>query len=319
VLAILESVGVDPVAAEELTVVPGADELAALFEVRDLAADGDHDLLVVDCAPTAETLRLLTLPEAFTHYLEQSLPVERRVLRALAAGARAAQPGRAGSGRDLVVELAERLRGELAGVREVLGAPTTSVRLVLTPEAVVVGEARRLLTALALHGHLVDGVVANRLVPADGDDPWRTAWAGAQAQRLAECEASFAPVEVARAPYALAEPVGPSALADLGEQLYGPPDRDGARRLLTPPPDDGRMRVERAGEEFVLVLPLPLADRADVRLSRIGDDLALDVAGHRRLLALPSALCRCRVTGAGLTDGALRVRFRPDPALWRAP
>lgn len=318
VVGILDAVGVDPVAAEEITVLPGAEEILGLLEVRDLVAAGGHDLVVVDCAPTSETLRLLALPEAFGHYLEAALPVERRILRALATGARAAQPGRE-PGRDHVVEAAERLRAELDGVREVLTAPGTSVRLVLTPESVVIAEARRLYTALALHGHRVDEVVANRLVPGDGDDPWRSGFAREQAERLAECEASFAPAPVVTAPYLVPEPVGPLALAGLGERLYGRPGEDGGRRLLAPPDDGARLRVERTAEGFVLVLPLPMADRSDVDLARLGDDLRLVVGGHRRLLTLPSALRRCVVTGARLADGMLQVRFRPDPALWRSP
>lgn len=328
VIGVLDAVGVDPLTAEDLTVLPGTEEVLALLEVRDLAADGDHDLVVVDCAPTAETLRLLALPEALSRCVEVALPVERRVLRALSTGARASRgaPGRRPTAppRDHVVDAAERLRAELAAVREVLGAPGTSARLVLTPESVVIAEARRTFTSLALYGYPVDGVVVNRVVPGGGRDPWRTAWARSQAQRLVEAEACFHPAPVLRAGYASAEPVGIEALAEFGDRLYGPPGEDAARRLLAPPDPAARMRVERATaadgrEEFVLVLPLPLADRDDVELARVGDDLSVDVDGRRRLLALPSALRRCVVAGAGLREGALRVRFHPDPALWRAP
>jgi arsenite-transporting ATPase len=314
VLGILDTLGVDPVAAEELTVLPGVEEVLALLEMRDVVAGSAHDLVVVDFPSTSETLRLLALPEVFEHYLDQTLPVERRVLRALAAGSQAGHPAR-----DHVVEAADRLQTELNGVHEVLTAPTTSLRIVLTPEATVVAETRRLLTALAFHGYPVDGVVVNRLVPDGGDDPWRCAHAREQAERIAECEASFAPVPVLRAPYGVSEPVGPPALADLGEQLYGPPAPDAVARLLAPPTVGSRWRVERVGEGFVLVLPLPLAERDDVQLARVGDDLSLEVAGRRRLLGLPSALRRCVVTGAGLRGGELRVRFRPDPTLWRSP
>jgi arsenite/tail-anchored protein-transporting ATPase len=320
-LGVLDVLGVDPVAAEELTVLPGAEEVLALLEVRDLVARGDHDLVVVDCAPSAETLRLLALPEALSRYLELALPVERRVLRAMATGARAV---RGGDGvfprpRDHVVEAAERLHAELSGVREVLAGPGTSVRLVLTPEALVIAEARRTLTALALYGYGVDGVVANRLVPADGGDCWRSGWAKAQAERLAEAEPSFAPVPVLRAGYAPDEPLGPDALADLAASVYGQAGADAARALLAVPEPRVRLRVERDGEEFVLVLPVPAAERDLMALARVGDDLCLQVDEHRRALSLPSALRRCIVTGARLRDGALKVRFTPDPALWRSP
>ena len=319
-IGVLDTLGVDPIAAEELTVLPGAEEVLALLEVRDLVTAGDHDLVVVDCAPSAETLRLLALPEALSRYLELSLPVERRVLRAMAAGARAVRgEGVVPRPRDHVVEAAERLHAELSGVREVLAGPSTSVRLVLTPEALVIAEARRTLTALALYGYGVDGVVANRLVPADGDDVWRTGWARAQALRLAEAEPSFAPAPMLRAGYAAGEPIGPDALAVLAETLYGPTGTAAAQEVLAPPDLAGRLRVERDGEEFLLVVPVPAAEREAMSLARVGDDLCVQVAGHRRALSLPSALRRCVVTGARLRVGELRVRFRPDPALWRAP
>ena len=319
-IGVLDTLGIDPIAAEELTVLPGAEEVLALLEVRDLVLSGDHDLVVVDCAPSAETLRLLALPEALSRYLELSLPVERRVRRAMAAGARALRgDGVVPRPRDHVVEAAERLHAELAGVREVLAGPATSVRLVLTPEALVIAEARRTLTALALYGYGVDGVVANRLVPADGADGWRSGWARSQAARLAEAEPSFAPAPMLRAGYAPGEPIGPDALAALAETLYGPAGSDVAGDLLALPDHAARLRVERDDEEFVLVVPMPAAERGLMSAARVGDDLCLQVAGHRRSLSLPSALRRCVVTGARLRDGELRVRFRPDPALWRVP
>ncbi len=313
-LAVLDALGVEPLAAEELTTLPAAEEILALLEVRDQVRDGPWDLVVVDCAPTAETLRLLALPEAFTGGLERLLPMERRVMRALAGGAR----GRGlPAPRDHVVEAAQRLQSELGGVRQVLTAAASSVRLVLTPESVVLAEARRAWTALALYGYGVDGVVANRLVPADGDDPWRSAWAARQSEQLAEIEASFAPVPVLRAEYAGREPVGLAELAPLAESLYGRPGPEVAGQLLAEPRLEAPIRVERAGSQFTLVLRLPLAERRDLELSRRGDDLTVVLGGRRRVLSLPSALRRCRVAGAALRDGELRVRFDPDPDLWR--
>ena len=333
---ILDDVGADPLLAEDLTVLPGAEEILTLLDLRDLA-EGDHELLVADCGPATGTLRMLALPEAVVHGAGRALPVERRILRALATGARANPPAGASEGafegafegamasgppRDHLVDAVDRLLAELTGVRRVLDSPGTSVRLVLTPESVAVARGRSLLTALALYGYPVDGVVMNRIVPGEGDDPWRRARARAQEPLLEEAGTRFRPVPVLTAGEAPAEPLGAGALADLGEELYGPP-RAGA--LLAPPAPAARSRVERAkvpdgtGEKFTLVLPLPLATRGDVALARVGDDLALTVAGHRRVLALPSALRRCVVAGAGLDDGALRVRFRPDPALWPLP
>ncbi|MGH3745697.1 MAG: ArsA family ATPase, partial [Mycobacteriales bacterium] len=179
-LAVLDASGVDPVDAAELTVLPGAEEVLALLAVRDAARSGRFDLVCVDCAPTAETLRLLRLPELLRWWLDRVLPAERRVARALlsrVASVPVPDP--------TVFEAVQRLQTELADVRALLTDPaTSSVRLVLTPEAVVVAEARRTLTALSLHGYRVDGVVANRVFPAGGD-AWRTRWAAAQRVRQA--------------------------------------------------------------------------------------------------------------------------------------
>ncbi|HSV64828.1 MAG TPA: ArsA family ATPase [Mycobacteriales bacterium] len=300
--------GVDPLRAEELAVLPGADEVLALLELRDQAASDRWDVLIVDCAPTAETLRLLALPEALSWYMERVFPTHRRVLR----GMRFARIGSAALPAEGVLDAIGALHLELSEVRGLLADPvTTSVRLVLTPEAVVVAESRRTLTGLALYGYRVDSVIANRVFPAEGADEWLAGWARAQAAQLAEVRASFGGVPVRLAGYWPGEPVGLVALRELAAELYGADDP------LAPPPPEDLVGVVRDGDDFVLVVALPLADRDDVRLARTGDELVLTVAGRRRLLTLPSVLRRCQVSGAGLAGGRLRVRFRPDPELWQ--
>ncbi len=308
-LDVLDTVGVDRVEAEELTVLPGAEEVLALLEVRDQVRSDVWDLVVVDCAPTAETLRLLALPEALGWYMDRIFPMERRVMRSLrpVLGKVAGVP----MPQDRVFDAVERLHAELAEVREVLTAGHTSVRLVLTPEQVVVAEARRTYTSLSLYGYRVDAVIANRVFPSDGADAWRAAWVASQAAQLADVQASFAPLPLHVADYQPSEPVGVDALADFAEQTYSP--------LLDPfavPLVEDPLTVERSGHEFVLSLALPLADRGEMDLARSGDDLVLTVGSARRILSLPSALRRCTVAGAVLRDGRLRVRFEPDPELW---
>lgn len=304
--------GVDPITADELTVLPGVDEVLALLAVRELALGGNWDALVVDCAPTAETLRLLALPEALTWYLQKVFPAHRRLARGM-------RPIAALLGRgevippDNIFEALLRLNDELAGVRELLGDPAvTSVRLVLTPEAVVAAEARRMFTALALYGYGVDLVIANRVFP-DGGDEWRQGWARAQQEQLTGIRDSFAGLPVRELAYRASEPVGVTALREVGDCLYGPlPGGDptpagGGRELL---------RIEAVGPEFVLHMALPLATRSDVEAARAGDDLVVTVGSNRRVLTLPSVLRRCEVVGGEFDGGELRVRFRPDTALW---
>jgi arsenite-transporting ATPase len=306
-VALLDTGGVDPVAAEEITVMPGGEEVLALLEVRDQARRGLFDLIVVDCAPTAETLRLLALPEALRWWMDRLLPVERRVARSLrpvlSRVSSLPVPG------ERVYEAMGRLAEQLSDVAALLTDPvTTTVRLVLTPESVVIAEARRACTALSLHGYRVDGVVANRVFP-QGPDGWRAGWVRAQRERLDEVTAAFAPLPVRRLAYQAGEPVGLAAFAALGSQIYGVDDP-------VAPPGPAPMSVERTVDGFALVLTLPFATRGEIDLVRRGDDLALTVGAHRRVITLPSALRRCTIEGATLREEQLRVRFVPDPAVW---
>ncbi len=300
-LSVLDVAGVDPVAAEELTVIPGAEEVLALLEVRAQARSGAWDVLVVDCAPTAETLRLLALPEALGWYMTRVLPVERRVVKALkpvltrAAGVPMPE--------DSVFDAIQRLHAELDDVRAVLTGPDTSVRLVLTPESVVLAEARRAYTFLTLFGYTVDAAVVNRVFPDGGADPWRAAWVASQRRVLADAADSFAGLDLLTSVYRGAEPVGREALLDLARTTY-----DDSDPLAAP---DGRpgLRVRSVEAGRVLSFPLPLAAQDDVRLARKGDELVVSVASYRRLLTLPSGLARHRVAGARVRDGELQVRF----------
>ena len=305
---VLARSGTDEVQGAELTVLPGAEEVLALLELRAQVDSGRWDLVVVDCAPTGETLRLLALPEVLQWYVDKVFPAHRRALRAV----RPLLPGTAGATvpADGVLAAVERLHRDLSDVRALLRADTTSVRLVLTPEAVVVAEARRTLTSLALYGYAVDGLVVNRVFPASAD-PFLAGWAAAQAEQLAAVRADAGGLPVREQAYRPGEPVGLAALTDLGQALYG---EDDPAAPGEPPPD--ALRVRRDGDGFVLTLSLPLAQRGQLDLARSGDELVLTLAGHRRLLALPSVLRRCTVSGAALADGVLDVRFRPDLDQW---
>ncbi|MCP2344424.1 ArsA family ATPase [Nonomuraea roseoviolacea] len=294
---LLTELGLDEITSEEITVLPGAEEVIALLELREHAQSGAWDVIVVDCAPTAETLRLLALPEALDWHVNRLLPVGRRIMKLAApfvrGVARVSAPG------DEVVGAGERLHRALLEVRELLTGDGASVRLVLTPEAVVLAEARRTLTSLNLYGYRVDAVIANRVFPAGGADEWRAQWVNAQSRLLAEAEESFAPLPLHVVPYLPAEPVGADALAAVGERLYGEADPFGPPRVRPP--------LRLSADE--LELDLPGADRGEVDLARKGDELIVTAGPYRRILALPVALARREIGGAALRDGVLRVRF----------
>jgi arsenite/tail-anchored protein-transporting ATPase len=304
-LRVLESAGMDLVTAEELTVLPGAEEVLALLELRAQVRSGQWDVVVVDCAPTAETLRLLALPEALAWYLDRVLPADGRLLRALrpVVGRAAGVP----MPEDTVVDAMERLRKDLAEVHDLLTGEDASVRLVLTPEALVLSEARRSLTTLSLFGYRVDGVVANRVFPSEGADDWRRTWVAAQQRVLDDVDASFGGVPVWRSSYRSSEPVGVDALRQLAQDVYGEVDPVapcGGPRPLT---------IDRTRGGATVRIALPFVAQSEIGLARAGDELVVTVGSYRRLVALPAAMRNLAVAGARLDDGALKVRFGTAP------
>lgn len=326
-LTLFKGLGIDPVVADELTELPGADEIVALLELGKQVESGPWDLVVVDCAPTAETLRLLALPEALAWHLDRLIPAQRGLLRALRPAAAAATglplPG------VQVLDTLRRWHESLIEIKSILASETTSVRLVLTPERVVLAESRRTLTSLRLYGLTVDQIVVNRVFPdataldvtsSGSNSPqsgqelthtaWLVGWNEAQQRGLAEVRRSFDPLPIVVAPYLSHEPVGTDALAALAEARTG----EIGDVLMTTPAPGMTVRSEDGG--YLLTLPLPLVTAADVDLKRRDDELLVSVADHRRVLSLPSVLRRCVVAGAAVRKGTLRVRFVPDEKLW---
>ncbi|MFT4264876.1 MAG: ArsA family ATPase [Nocardioides sp.] len=305
-LAVLDVAGMDPVAAEELTVIPGAEEVLALLELRLRARSGEWDVIVIDCAPTAETLRLLALPEALGWYMARIFPMQRRLVKLLGPVLTKAAGGVPMPG-DTVFDAMQRLHDELLEVHDLLAGPDASVRIVLTPENVVVAEARRSWTMLSLYGYRVDGVVANRIFPSDGADDWRAGWVRAQQAILADVESSFAGLPVWRSVYRAQEPVGVRDLVTLAEDVFADADPFAA------PEGEGPFRVSRTPSGAVAHLALPGVTREQVDLARNGDDMVVTVGSYRRLLTLPAGLARLRIAGARVEQGELQVRF-VDPA-----
>jgi arsenite/tail-anchored protein-transporting ATPase len=299
--------GVEALEAEELSIVPGLDEVFALTDIREHATTGGWDALVVDCAPTAETIRLLSLPDVLARYMERVFPIGRQVNRVVSPlVSRLTSLPVAGDG---VFAATQRFYDRLAGVREILtDGRRTSVRLVLNPERVVVAETRRTYTYLALFGYHVDAVIANRILPDEIADPWFARWRASHAEQLSAIDEDFAPLPVLRLPLQPAEPVGFDALRALADALYG--DEDPTARFGAAEP----MRVRRRGAATVLEVDLPFTDRDELELCRRGAELLVRVGPYRRALLLPDSLRRRGVAGARLRDGRLVVTFASDRA-----
>ncbi len=299
---VLDWAGVDTVEAEELSVLPGLDEVFSLSDIKAHADSGAWDVVVVDCAPTADTIRLLSLPDILSWYMDRVFPVGRRVTKVVRPLLRSVTSLPVAG--DDVFDATRRFYDRLDGVRELLTDPArTSVRLVVNPERVVIAEARRTATYLALFGYRVDAVVANRLLPDSITDPWFKAWKEAHAEHLAAIEDGFAPLPVLRAELASEELVGVERLRLFADALYD--DVDPAALLHQGEP----LRVEQRGDVRVLSLELPFADRDDLELGRRHDELLVRVGPHRRAVVLPDSLRRRHVVDASIVGDRLEIRF----------
>ncbi len=293
--------GVDRISAEELTVPPGMDELFALLRLQAHHDSGDWDVVVVDCAPTGETLRLLSFPDVARWWIDKVFPFERQILAAARPLARSLLdiplPSQA------VFADIERLSQNLIVMNEILrDRARCTIRLVMNPDRMVIGEAMRTFTYLNLYGYLTDAVVVNRLFPESVGD-YFAAWRRVQQEHMELVQSAFEPVPVLRAPFFEQEVVGPGMLDRLASALFGAADPasvmfDGMAQSLDVL-DDGAL----------LRLALPFADKGDISLKKIGLELVVSVDGQRRTIMLPPAMAAMRPGAATFEDGALEIRF----------
>jgi arsenite-transporting ATPase len=301
---ILVERGVDRISAEELTVPPGLDELFSLLALRRHHESDAYDVIVVDCAPTGETLRLLSFPDVARWWLQKIFPAQNQLLAAARPFARAmldiSLPG------DAVLDDVNRLVANLIAMNQILrDHQHVSIRLVTNPDRMVIDESRRTFTYLNLYGFLTDAVIVNRIFPADVG-PYFDAWRDRQQEQLTEVQDAFAPVPVLRAPYFETEVQGPEMLDRLAAALFG--DRDPAavlhRRLAA--------ELEIGDGTATIRLDLPFADKGSISLKKVGLELIVRVDGQKRTIMLPPGLARMRPTGAVFEAGALAVHFGPE-------
>src|SRR4051795_4307537 len=293
--------GVDRIAAEELTIPPGGDELFSLLALKAHAESGDWDVVIVDCAPTGETLRLLSFPDAARWWLDKMFGREHALLAAARPLARTFLDLQLPDERAFA-EI-QKLVANLVAMHELLrDSRRASIRLVMTPDRMVVDEARRTFTYLNLYGFLTDAVVVNRVFPAEVDG-YFGAWRERQQAQLRDIHAAFAPVPVLQAPSFAAEVVGPAMLDARGAQLLAGAD---AAAVLH---DRLAHQLDVGADAATLRLDLPFVQKGDVALRKIGQELIVRVDGHKRTLVLPPALAGHRAAGATLRDGALEVTF----------
>ena len=293
--------GVDRISAEELTVPPGADELFSLLALKRHHEAGEFDVLVVDCAPTGETLRLLSFPDVARWWLDKVFPFERQIMAAARPIVRSVldvpMPGAA------VIEDVRGLVGNLIAMNEILrDRERATIRLVMNPDKMVIGEAMRTFTYLNLYGYLTDAVVVNRVFPDAVEGTYFGAWRERQREHLERVHSAFAPVPVLLAPYFEAEVAGPVMLDRLADELYS--EEHAPAAVLHESLSTELTVNERRAQ---VRLQMPFADRGDVSLKKIGPELVVRVDGQKRTIMLPPALAAWRPTEARLADGALVV------------
>lgn len=297
---LLSWLGLSGIEAEELSIIPGLDELFSLADLKQHHAAGAFDLIVVDCAPTAETLRLLSLPEVLSWYIEKVFPIKRKIVKTVRPVLQRIQ-SLPPCPTDDVFAAIERFYDRIDGIKQVLVDPdTTSIRLVLNPEKMVIAESERTFTYLCLFGYKVDAVVVNRIIPDDVTDRYFDRWRAIQGEHLSRIHGSFAPVPILKSRLFETEMVGTEALARLGAEVYG--DLDPARILHT---EDVMKVVERK-----FMIKVPFAAKGDIDVNRRGSELFVRVGSSKRVVALPVALQDARVGGAALEGDWLSVSFR---------
>jgi arsenite-transporting ATPase len=301
----LELLGAARLDAEELTPLPGAEELALLRALRDAALSEVYDLLVVDLPPTPHALALLALPEELRRYLRRLLPAERQAARALrpVLGRLAGVPMPS----EWLYDTAGRWDLELAAVEAVLADRNTAVRLVAEPGPAGDDAVRAAGLALALRGLRPDVLVANRVLPESVGDTWPAGPVVQQRKVLDEWQGTY---DVRHVPHLGHDPRGADDLAALAVPGVNATASTVEWPVTDKPAEDGGDRV------LVWHIPLPGAIRDELDLVRRGDELVVTVGPFRRIVPLPSALRRCTVAGAALREGELRIRFVPDPDLW---
>lgn len=305
---VLDWGGAGGIEAEEFLIFPGMDELFALIEVNEHARSGAYDAVVVDCAPTAETLRLLSLPEVLSWYFEKVMPTERKLMKA--ARPLLSRMTDLPLPRDEVFGAAQSVFDSIEGVKELMSSPeVTSARLVVNPEKMVIDEARRTYSYLGLFGYGVDGVVVNRVLPDDVTDPYFDRWRSIQKGHLDVVDEAFADVPRLRVRLFDDEMIGLDRLRRLGQELYGDSDPIADFHATSP------FHIVEGLGGVTMELDVPFVEKTDLDVYRKGNELFVQLGPYRRSFVLPDALHRREVTRAKLDNGVLSVSFNdPDSA-----
>jgi arsenite-transporting ATPase len=304
VISVLRTTGISDVEAEELAILPGMEELSAMMYVNQFRREQRYDVIVLDCAPTAESMRFVSMPTTLDWYMKHIFPFQRTVLKAVRPLANRVSPVELPP--DTYFANIQDLFGKLDGIDTLLEDPRiTSVRLVTNPEKMVLRETQRAFVYFSLHGLTVDSVIVNRVLPETITDAFFTEWRESQQRVLEEIEAYFAPVPVKRVPLFTHEVLGAERLRDLARVLYAAGE-DPAAVLRTEAP----YTFTKRNEHYEIQLRLPFAAKGDVGLFKKGDELVVQIGTLRRHIGLPTSMAALSPGRAKLENKVLTVEMR---------
>jgi arsenite-transporting ATPase len=304
VVSVLRTTGISDVEAEELAILPGMEELSAMMYVNQFRREGRYDAIILDCAPTAESMRFVSMPTTLEWYMKHIFAFQRGLLKAVRPIANRVAPFELPS--DDYFGNIQDLFGRLAGIDELLEDPQiTSVRLVTNPERMVLRETQRAFVYFSLHGLAVDGILVNRVLPLEVTDAYFQEWQASQARILEEIDAYFAPVPVKRIPLFTHEVLGRERLEELARALYaGGEDPAAIGRTEAP------YTFAKRDGHYEVRLQLPFAAKGEVGLFKKGDELVVEIGTLRRHIGLPTSMAGLSPSRAKLENRILTVEMK---------
>ncbi len=304
VISVLRTTGISGVQAEELAILPGMEELSAMMYVNQYRREGTYDVIVLDAAPTAESMRFISMPTTLDWYMKHIFPFQRSLLKAVRPIANRVAPFELPT--DSYFGNVQRLFERLEGVDEIMEDPAvTSVRLVTNPEKMVLRETQRAFVYFSLHGLTVDAVIVNRVLPDQVSDIYFNEWHASQHKVLHEIEEYFAPVPVKRVPLFTHEVLGRQRLEELARVLYSEQEDPAAVTRTEKPYTFGKEN----GSYEVRVL-LPFATKGEVGLFKKGDELVVEIGTFRRHIGLPTSMATLVPVKARLEHRTLTVEMK---------
>ena len=304
VVSVLRTTGVSDVEAEELAILPGMEELSAMMYVNQFRREDRYDVIVLDCAPTAESMRFVSMPSTLDWYMKHIFPFQRGFLKAVRPIANRVSPVELPT--DNYFANIQELFGKLNGIDTLLEDPnTTSVRLVTNPERMVLRETQRTFVYFSLHGLTVDAILVNRLLPGEVSDVFFQEWRSSQQTIVAEMEEYFSPVAVRRVPLFTHEVLGRERLEELARAMYRE-DEDPAAVTRSGRP----YSFEKLEDRWEVHLDLPFATKAEVGLFKKGDELVVEIGTLRRHIGLPTSMAALEPSRSRLESGKLVVELR---------